>query len=447
MYLLLLVATAALVAVWVVARHWKYSQSVRYNAGRGHRYDLKGRDVGGVQIRDGEIVVPKLANGGTVVVAIHVEASSLGSIYDPCVEIWGQEHWMERGAHGTRFLNLSDVPAGRHPVTENFCRLPDQDCPAVHFPAAISGDDRLMVLAPHPDDAEIAAFGLTRSAAEMAMIVTVTPGDNTLRYEPACGSHADASMLAARVRAFDASVAGLWSGVPVSRSVVLGYPDSKLSEMRKRSAVGAESIHGAFSSPADFRPLWLQRERDVKDAKWDELVADLRFLLERHETSVIAAPHPLLESHDDHVLSTLALCEALLQAPAIPAKLLLYVNHHILSEVYPFGEAGSAVDLPPLLESAPGCDQVYSHYLDQSTQIDKVIALDDHHALRPNPLPWRRGVFTKEIVDRLRRFFLGSHRYDFNYFRRAVRQHELFFVIEPDKLAELQRMIVLSLRD
>ena len=42
-------------------------------------------------------------------------------------------------------------------------------------------DERVLVVAPHPDDAEIAAFGFY--ADTRAMVVTVTAGDASDRYQ------------------------------------------------------------------------------------------------------------------------------------------------------------------------------------------------------------------------------------------------------------------------
>src|SRR2546422_867970 len=45
---------------------------------------------------------------------------------------------------------------------------------------SIRSEDRVLVIAPHPDDAELAAFGLY--ADTRATIVTVTAGDGSARY-------------------------------------------------------------------------------------------------------------------------------------------------------------------------------------------------------------------------------------------------------------------------
>ena len=67
-----------------------------------------------------------------------------------------------------------------------------------------------------------------------------------------------------------------------------------------------------------------------------------------------------------------------------------------------------------------------------------------NHALRDLPHPFRRA--TQTGIDLLRYGLLGSHLYDFNYYRRAVRQNELFFIASGDEIDRLYEAVLEAVR-
>jgi hypothetical protein len=112
--------------------------------------------------------------------------------------------------------------------------------------------------------------------------------------------------------------------------------------------------------------------------------------------------------------------------------LLLYDNHHRLSEHYPFGSSGDRITLPPWFGGVEFVS-VYSHELDESAQLRKLFALEAMHDLRGPPLRLTGGPF-RTFGDRLHQGFQLIRRDpfgDYSYFRRAVRPNELFFVYRP----------------
>ncbi|MHC3970536.1 PIG-L family deacetylase, partial [Pseudomonas aeruginosa] len=82
---------------------------------------------------------------------------------------------------------------------------------------------RVMVIAPHADDAELAAFGLYSQACE-AWIVTLTAGEiETEHYRRMGLDGIAAARLKGRLRAWDSQAVPAWGGVPAERCVQLGY--------------------------------------------------------------------------------------------------------------------------------------------------------------------------------------------------------------------------------
>src|SRR6267378_3757249 len=123
----------------------------------------------------------------TVFLAVVVSATVTGHMLDPFIEI---EHglaryrqWFERGANGNRFLNLSlafqKTPTslsqwitlrGRHIRWKGEATLIVFNAPAIR-------GGETMVVSPHPDDSEIAAFGWYSQYP--SWVVTVTAGERS----------------------------------------------------------------------------------------------------------------------------------------------------------------------------------------------------------------------------------------------------------------------------
>jgi LmbE family N-acetylglucosaminyl deacetylase len=440
------VAAVVIVTVlWLLIRSAKYRASVPYDPRSDYQYTLAGEVLPVAKVEQERLVLSPCQEG-SLVVAVIVSPTSLGRFFQPWVEVaqGGKttRAAFERGVDGLRYLDLTELlPLSGNPLelTCHYCRIEDQQCSAVRFDRPQLA--KVVAIAPHPDDCEIACFGLTRSKPEHFLWVHVTPGDNTLRYEGAADTDKGASELAARIRSYDALVCGTWAGVAPSRCLSLGYFDSKLQEMFEVAPNPVVSRYG-LSEPIEFRSPSVQRDRPISGATWPSLTADLRFLIEKHGATVVVTPHPLLDSHADHVYTTLALLEAVLQPPSLPVELLLYVGHHRLTESWPFGEAATNCGMFPALQDDGIAYGVYSHPIDAETQTDKVVALDNQHALREPPLPWRSGESWRWVRDLARRWLLGSHQYDHNYYRRAVRSNELFLVVGSDQLLSLRSALI-----
>ena len=164
---------------------------------------------------------------------------------------------------------------------------------------------------------------------------------------------------------------------------------------------------------------------------WDSLVADLATLLDQIQPAVIATPHPSLDVAADHKFTTVALFEALERVGGSDRTLLLYNNHHVFGEYFPFGPADGLVTLPPWFDPELPCRGVYSHRLDEGSRTAKLFALDAMHDLRPAPRVSSVKASRAARVGAVRRALRELWRYPadyYSYFRRATRPNELFFV-------------------
>jgi LmbE family N-acetylglucosaminyl deacetylase len=168
----------------------------------------------------------------------------------------------------------------------------------------LSAADRLLVVAPHPDDETLGAGGLLQRAA-------------------ACGA-------AVRVCYATSGENNPWAQRAFERRLVIGAPErTRFGARRQDEARAALARLGLDPGCALFLGLPDQGLRRLLLAPDTTLTATLRDLIEAFRPSVLALPSPL-ELHPDHsalaVATHLALAEA---APGNPSPLLLaYFVHH-----------------------------------------------------------------------------------------------------------------------
>ena len=371
----------------------------------------------------------ELPAADTLILQLQLRSRWIGRWLDPHVQIGDDRQYFERGACGERYLNLSGqreaLTGGTLVIGGRYCRL--SATATLHaFANPDYRQQRVMLIAPHADDAELAAFGLYSQCAE-ASLVTLTQGEIEADNYRALGLPAEAAArLKGRLRAWDSLAIPLWGGVAQQRCVQLGYYCLQLPAM---AAEPGQAFASRESGESDIRPLRrhnpLRLPGDVDGRpSWDNLCADLVALLEHFRPQVVVTPHPQLDPHADHVAATRALLEAVRVASWQPQTLLLYANHLHDNDRWPMGPAGTGIALPPALQPLPA-DGLWSPVLAPGQQLDKAMALAMQHDLQ-GPLPFklrcRRGV----------QYLLAGRRWPATggneFFRKAVRRHELFWV-------------------
>lgn len=384
---------------------------------------------------DGSLLLAEpLPAGETLILQVHVRASLLGRFVDPYVMIGDDRQDFERGVNGRRYLNLSGqaalLGAGELRIEGRFCQV----CGPARLTVQANPDyaaKPLMVLAPHADDAELAAFGLY-SRCRQASIVTVTQGEIEAENLQVMGlNKAQAAVLKGRLRAWDSLAVPLWGGVPASQCVQLGYYCLQLPAMAEQPETGhgsRESGQSDIRSVRQHNPLRLPADADGTPS-WHNLVADLTALLEHFRPEVVVTPHPQLDPHADHVASTRALFEAIAASSWKPAHALFYANHLHDNDRWPMGPAGNGIALPPALVPLPP-DRLWSPLLSAEVQLDKAMALGMQHDLQ-GPRPF------KKRVRRWLQQWLAGRRWpktgEDEFFRKAVRRHELFWVRDLER--------------
>ena len=446
--LLVLIAAGVLVAWWLplilavvlwAAHEAWFADHLFYSPNEDYAYAFPhGSEVPGLRLDAGRLLLDApLAADDTLIVGIELRSSWLGRFIDPAVELLGLQtpdrQVFERGVGGRRYLNLTGaaeaLAAGKLRVRGRFCRINGQ--PTLwRFRQPDYRQQRVMVIAPHADDAELAAFSLYSQAAE-SWIVTLTAGEIEAEHYQQMGlPKAQAAQLKGRLRAWDSIAVPRWAGVPEAQCVQLGYFCMQLAAMQAAPDQAQASREAQLSDTRLFRQFnAFALPGDVDGAPtWHNLIADLRALLLKARPQVIVLPTPLLDPHADHICAHAAILEALEGLAWQPDTLLGYANHLHDNDRWPMGDSGAGVALPPRFDTA---DELVpcSFTLALSQQQDKAMALGMMHDLQP-PAPFKRRV--RRWLQQLLAGRSPSPYGENEFFRKAVRRHELLWVLKQD---------------
>jgi mycothiol S-conjugate amidase len=171
-------------------------------------------------------------------------------------------------------------------------------------PVSLQDGDRVLVLAPHPDDEVLGAGGILREAVRRGLpvrVVFLTHGDSNewsfLAYRKRPVLTPSGALAMGAVRHQEALAAAAVLGVPARDLTFLGYPDFGTLDIWR--------AHWGSSAPARGR---LTRARTVPYAnafrpgapyKGESILADLETILKEFRPTRIFVSHPA-DHHPDH---------------------------------------------------------------------------------------------------------------------------------------------------
>jgi LmbE family N-acetylglucosaminyl deacetylase len=397
-----------------------------------------------------ELPAGVVGRGQTAFLTLKTAATIAGRFVDPFIEVWnGQRRYrqyFERAVDGQRHLNLSPLfqdgsgrVLARIDLRGSSIRWKREAKLTLFDPPPV-GRAEILVLAPHPDDAEIAAFGMYSS--HRSWVATITAGEGGMADLSALVSPRTlATRWNALVRVWDSLSIPQLGDVPQERCLNLVYPDGQLQRMYEQTTRSVRLACEEFLS----RPTLRLRNRmpefqgGASECTWKGLVAELRRLLEMAKPEVVLCPHPLIDGHHDHVFTTVALEEAVRDVRHKTRLFLLYVVHRRDVPLYPFGCAASLVSFPPWNDDQWVADSVYSHPLSPDTQRTKYFAVEATHDLQPYSTGERRTL--RQVITAVKRevaaWVGGTGLPAATFLRRAPRPNEIYCVVSAESLSEL----------
>lgn len=428
----------------LVERRRAYRRHVTCSPRSDYSYDFdKSRCVEiPIDIDNGGFVLQPIPSGyETGVLEMDLSAAWLGRFQDPMLEMGdGCEEcrvYFERGLHGKRYLDVSVFSGrgGRVWLRGKRLRWQPQQGILRLWGSPLGKNDRVVIMASHPDDAEIAASSFYSSPGTHVM--TVTSGRHWHWKLGRLFSKGFDANLAARVRTWDSLAVPWLGGLSPERCVQLGYPDGELDAMRgcpDKNFISASCEFDRLRRMNLFRGLPQSAE-----CSWNGLVGDLEHVFRKLSPTVIVLPCPLLDRHEDHKAVVFAVCEAIVRLGSGDVKFLLYVNHAAEAKLWPYGPAGSSMTLPPVTATRYPVYGLYSRHLARDAQNMKFLLLEAMHDLREPPQLGARSLrqalqdLRGDVASKVRELERSPN----NYFRRAVRANEMFFVANLDQLHDL----------
>jgi LmbE family N-acetylglucosaminyl deacetylase len=382
---------------------------------------------------------------------LSVKASLRGLWTDPYIEMRDGElihrQYFERGVTGSRYLNFSPFCQRGNYNYATTWRLSlrgvglswKEDASLLAYdPPAIEGAS-VLVIAPHPDDAEIAAFGLY--ADRRSWVVTITAGEKSTANLPAGIVGAARPHWAAFLRVADSLSIPVLGRVPPSRRLNLAYPDGALKSMylepSRRFSLGCE----ASLSRRDLRSQNQMPEfRDCESGcTWKGLVEDLGRLIDLTQPDIVICPHPVIDTHSDHAYVTIALQHAVHERAGKRPEFLLYAVHVQGVPLHPLGPGNSLVGAAPGHFEGNVADAIYSHCLTPELQRRKYFAVEAMHAMRALGEVGETRIprSAASVIRRISLLLTGVGHDLTSFLRRAPRPNEIYYVAHAELLSNL----------
>ena len=367
--------------------------------------------------------------GHTVFARVRISASMMGYLLHPTVKIscagQGLIQYVEYGGKGYRYINLSGC-GGKVSLKGHRLNIPDQEVEVYAFRNIEPEGKKILILAPHPDDAEIATYGLYAQHADRVFIMTIGPGENGHFHYKELYSPTERTQQHLRkgeLRTLDSITVPLMAGVRPENMIMFGYFNMVLEDMYNEPTKEIPSKKFGTTDVNIFRRLNTNPlAAELKDgSNWLALKENIGIILNHVQPDIIITPHPHIDSHEDHQYSTIALLEVLRKQGRTQGDLLLYTNH---LHYYPYGRLGSVMSLPPSFDNTILYKGLYSHPLTKEEQREKILAMDAMRDLRINTdyRSWGRLIARGLSGMRARALSLEK-----DYFNLYVRSNELFY--------------------
>ncbi len=443
-----------LILILIVAYYAHKKRISIYNYDRSKSYNFNFQDsdakIFDLKLDNNTLVLPDFKGDNySAFLKIEINTTLLGKFFNPEINISYKNkrisQQFEIGASGIRYINISEaVNAGADTLQfeAKYTDINNENTNLYLFENENLTGKKTLILSPHPDDAEIAAYGLYSTHPKNTYIVTITAGNaGDFKYDEIFNDSLTHYKEKGRVRTWNSITVPLLGGISPENIMNLGYSDETLPLMYQKDSI---PIQNRFTKTTGLTLFRSQNQNNLisgfnpATSTWKSLVNDIKQLLDTIQPDIIITPYPKFDRHLDHKYTTIALLQAIKSLNLRKGKLLLYTNHLPESDAYPFGEQGQPITLPPNFDDSTYFTSILSFPLSKKAQQQKILALDAMNDLRMDTEYLNTKSAFIYALKVLKRNTLGP---DIDYFRRSVRANELFFVmsisnIYNDEIAE-----------
>ena len=314
----------------------KRAKKYKYNTAKNYIYNLDKHKIASIQLNEqSAVTLPKdCAQFDTLFLKIYVAGGIQSYFFKPFIEIQNQKHFFEYGAKGIRYLNISSPNTDTLHLKLHHLKLSTTEIELFACKNDIHDSQKVLILAPHADDAEIAAFGFYKNMKNVTIVTTTAGESGVCNY---CDFYKDdvtkQAIKKGELRAFDALSVPLLGNVAIKNSITLGYFGGSLQWMSANRTLEAKSYIDGVNDNNLFRKVAhsdISLDPSVKPT-YNAFLNDLDIILKEVKPDIIVTPHPQIDSHPDHKQTTYAIIESLSKIE-MQSTLLLYTNHLQLSE-------------------------------------------------------------------------------------------------------------------
>jgi len=398
-----------------------------YPVNMDYQYTFDNARIYEIEIVDNQIVIPnEILKNDIVFIEISLKSKLLGRYFTPKIELVTIDekivHFFEKGLNGIRYLNITDFTGYKLNLRVKFLKLANKRIKIIVYNRYEKSDGNIMILAPHPDDAEISSYGFYSHFSKNTSIVTISMGEGSYNnYNNIYSQTIDSRVRKGSIRFWESLCIPKLGGVELDKCINLGYYGG-LKRVYQNNFLYNEKLNDIRGNNISSMMKFLSRE-----FSWENLISDLVKLIEINKPDIIVTPYPKIDSDIDHKLASLAIFEAIRRSHYTDCRLFLYTNHFTLNELYPYGQRYTSVTLPPLFEELY-FDYIFSFSLSLDKQKEKLFIFD-------SMIDVRNSIQKRFFRESLKWFFHTFNRDylcgdDYTYFRRAIRRDELFFVVE-----------------
>lgn len=411
-----------------------------YNVQKDYEYVFNEMNTMKVDLINGQFSLPDNISGDySVFLKIRIKSTFFGKYFPPNIVIQSKTksytEYFEDGVDGYRYLNLSNLVNGNSKkitLLPNKIIFKDQIVEVSYFKNNELSNSKILIIGTHPDDAEIAAFGLYSSYSN-SFVLNIKSGESgEYNYDEVYKDTIEHYRKKGQLRTWNSITVPLLGGIDAENILNLGYfTDLKQMYFNKKKIFQSEYAKTIDINTYRNQNVSILKDSLVGSSNWVSLVKNLEILLSIINPDIIITPYPALDRHHEHKYTTIAVLEAIKNSNIKNGNLFLYSNHYVLNEYYPYGNAGGTASLPPNFNNAIYFESIFSFPLDEKMQNDKLFALEAMNDLRPDT-EWRfANKAIKNALMNAKTEILGG---DNSYFRRAIRSNELFFVIPIEKI-------------